>query len=66
MLMDRDGGGGWIGVCKSTNWLKLMAESVDPLKNSTKSESTNCLPRETISEIYKATSVVGVAFDREI
>ena len=30
---------GWIGVCKSADPLKLMAESVDPLKKSTKSES---------------------------
>ena len=37
--------GGWIGVCKSADPLKLMAESVDPLKKSTKSESANCLPR---------------------
>ena len=35
-------GGGWIGVCKSADPLKLMAESVDPLKKSTKSESANC------------------------
>ena len=31
--------GGWIGVCKSADPLKLMAESVGPLKKSTKSES---------------------------
>ena len=37
--------GGWIGVSKSADPLKLMAESVDPLKNSTKSESANCLSR---------------------
>ena len=43
-----------------------MAESVDPLKKSTKSESANCLPREMIREIYKATSVVGVTFGKEI
>ena len=28
-------GGGWIEVCKSADPLKLMAESVDPLKKST-------------------------------
>ena len=27
--------GGWIEVCKSADPLKLMAESVDPLKKST-------------------------------
>ena len=32
-------GGGWIGVCKSADPLKLMTESVGPLKKSTKSES---------------------------
>ena len=37
--------GGWIGVYKSADPLKLMAESVDPLKKSTKSESSNCFPR---------------------
>ena len=42
-----------------------MAESVDPLKKSAKSESANCLPREMIHEIYKATLVVGVTFDQE-
>ena len=31
---------------KSADPLKLMAESVDPLKKSTKSESSNCLPRQ--------------------
>ena len=30
---------GWIEVCKSADPLKLMAESVDPRKKSTKSES---------------------------
>ena len=37
--------GGWIGLCKSADPIKLMAEYIDPLKNSTKSESANCLPR---------------------
>ena len=31
--------GEWIGVCKSADPLNFMAESVDPLKKSTKSES---------------------------
>ena len=31
-------GGGWIGICKSADPLKFIAESVDPLKKSTKSE----------------------------
>ena len=42
--------GGWIGVYKSADPLKLMAESVDPLKKSTKSESANCFPRWMIRE----------------
>ena len=43
-------GGGLIGVCKSADPLKSMAESVDPLKKSTKSESANFLPRWMIRE----------------
>ena len=38
-------GGGWIGVCKSADPLKLIAESVNPLEKSTQSDSTDCLPR---------------------
>ena len=39
------GGGGVNRVYKAADPLKLMAESVDPLKKSTKSESANCFPR---------------------
>ena len=38
-LIESSQRGGWIGVCKSADPLKLMAESVGPLKKSTKSES---------------------------
>ena len=54
---------GWIGLCKSADPLKLMAESVDPLKKSVKSESANCLPRSMIGEIQSGLTVVGVALN---
>ena len=44
-LNEGGGGGGEIGVGKSADPLKLMAESIDPLNKSTKSKSANCLPR---------------------
>ena len=47
-------------VCKSTDPLKLVAESVDLHKKSTKSESGNGLPRVRYAR-SKATFVLGVA-----
>ena len=57
-------GGGWIGVCKSADPLKLMAESVDPLKKSTKSDSANTNPSRICALLFLV--IFSTAWHRHI